>query len=299
MSKAWIPLILAAAVGGGGAVAGAYLATSPVSGDGDPAATGASPPERTAAAAALPDAPAPYQEAEGPAYNGRFTYVRIRYGESGSDLRNMGNTRFGRRGGGRGGGAPWSHDWPRAERNFAQILEATTFIDTYSTENAGRILTLDDPDLFKYPVATIIEVGYWRPSDSEVAHLREYLLKGGFLIVDDFREDRALSNFEAQMRRALPEYYIQTVPEDHEIFNSFFRIEDPLALVPPYGRYPASYLGIFEDNDPVNGRLMVMINFNQDLQEFWEWSDQGYYPIDLSNEAYKFGVNYMIYAFTH
>ncbi|TFH59222.1 MAG: DUF4159 domain-containing protein, partial [Gemmatimonadales bacterium] len=161
--------------------------------------------------------------------------------------------------------------------------------------------TLDDPEIFKYPIATIIEVGYWRPSDSEVANLRAYLLKGGFLIVDDTREDRGgeFYNLQTQLRRALPEYQILEVPPDHEIYDSFFRIEDPQALVPPYGRHTPVYLGLFEDNDPVNGRMMVMINFNTDLQEYWEYSDQGYYPIDLSNEAYKFGVNYLIYAFTH
>ncbi|MFH1764471.1 MAG: DUF4159 domain-containing protein [Gemmatimonadota bacterium] len=241
------------------------------------------------------------READGPPYNGQFTYVRVRFGESGADLRNMGSRGFNRRGRGGGREAPWSHDWPRAEVNFAKIVNATTFIDNDMSGYAGRILTLDDPELFKYPIATIIEVGNWRPSDSEVANLREYLLKGGFLIVDDTRQDRGneFNNFEIQMRRILPEFQIQLMPPDHEIYDSFFRIEDPQALVPPYGRHTPVYMGIFEDNDPENGRVMVMINWNQDLQEYWEYSDQGYYPIDLSNEAYKFGVNYLIYAFTH
>lgn len=236
------------------------------------------------------------QEGEGPDYNGQFTYVRVRYGESGSDLRNFG---YGRRG--RGREPSWAHDWPDAEINFSKIVEATTFIDTYSRGNAGRILTLDDPELFNYPVATIIEVGYWRPSDEEVENLRAYLLKGGFLIVDDTRQDRGFEfqNFYTHMRRALPEFEIQPVPDDHKIFNSFFYIPDPKAMAAPYGWNAPQYLGIFEDNDPENGRLMVMINWNQDFQEYWEFSDRGYYPIDLSNEAYKFGVNYLIYAHTH
>ncbi len=248
---------------------------------------------------ALSEPPTVQEENEGPEYNGQFTYVRIRFGDSGGDLRNMGGGSFGRRGRGGSRGSPWSHDWPRAEVNFAKILAATTFIDGFMEGYAGRILTLDDPELFKYPIATMIEVGYWAPSDEEVANLRDYLLKGGFLIIDDFRGDRALQNFNYQIRKVLPEYQLAYVPEDHEIFNSFFNIQDPYALVPPYGYEPPAYLGIFEDNDPEEGRLIVMINFNQDLQEYWEFSDQGYYPLDLSNEAYKFGVNYLIYAFTH
>jgi hypothetical protein len=248
---------------------------------------------------APPPAPLRQEVEEGPPYNGKFTFVRIKYGDYEADLRSFGFR--GRRGGGRRRQAPWEHDYPRAETNFAKIVEATTFIDTYTEGASGRVLTLDDPELFKYPIASIIEVGYWDPSDAQILNLRNWLLKGGFLIVDDTRQDRGYEyqNFASHMRRALPEYEIQSVPPNHEIYDSFFRIEDPQALVPPYGRYEAVYLGIFEDNDPVNGRLMVMINFNTDLQEYWEFSDRGYYPIDLSNEAYKFGVNYLVYAFTH
>jgi hypothetical protein len=101
------------------------------------------------------------------------------------------------------------------------------------------------------------------------------------------------------MQRALPGFDLIRVPDDHEIFNSFFSIPEPLKLAPPYGWYAPQYYGIFENNDPEAGRLMVMVNWNQDLQEYWEYSDRGYYPIDLSNEAYKFGVNYLIYALTH
>ena len=291
MNRLGSVLALALAIGSAGALAGMSSTAAPGS---EKIGLG----EAGSAVAAPGSGLSQTQEADSPAYNGRFTYVRVQFGESGSDMRNMG---FSRRGRGRGGGreAPWAHDWPRAETNFAKILDATTFIDTYMTGTSGRVLTLDDPELFKYPVATIIEVGYWRPSDSEVANLRAYLLKGGFLIVDDFRENWTIENFAYQMRRVLPEYQIQYMPLDHEIFNSFFNIEDPNELVAPYGGVIPQYLGIFEDNDPDEGRVMVMINWNQDLQEYWEFSDRGYYPIDLSNEAYKFGVNYLIYSFTH
>lgn len=228
-------------------------------------------------------------EGDGPAYDGRFTFVRVRWddGRGGRGLRGF-----------RGGGEPlWAHDMRRgAERNFARILEETTFVGP-SLE--GKVLTLDDPELFRYPVAYIVEVGYWQPGEAEIEGLRSYLLKGGFLIVDDFRGDREMWNFEAQVRRVLPGAVLQPLPDDHEIFDSFFHIPDPAALAPPtYQQYVPLYLGIFEDNDP-NGRLMAVINFNQDIAEYWEYSDMGYYPIDLSNEAYKFGVNYIVYAMTH
>jgi hypothetical protein len=235
------------------------------------------------------------QSDEGPEYNGQFTYVRVQHG---GDLRDMGSS-FGRGGRGFRREPPWAHDYPRADFNFARILGATTFVDTYTEGASGRVLTLDDPELFKYPIATIIEVGYWNPSDAEVLGLRNYLLKGGFLIVDDTRDERGnWGNFRFQMNRVLPDHEILEVPNDHVIFDTFFYIEDPSALVPPYGRYWPAYLGVFEDNDPEEGRLMVMINWNQDLQEYWEYSDQGYYPVDRSLEAYQFGVNYIIDGYT-
>jgi hypothetical protein len=80
----------------------------------------------------------------------------------------------------------------------------------------------------------------------------------------------------------------------HPIFNSFFEIKNF-----SFGAYgQETYYGIFEDNDPTK-RLIAVAGHNQDLGEFWEFSDTGYVPIDLSNEAYKFGVNYFIYGLTH
>jgi hypothetical protein len=247
--------------------------------------------------APVPESSPAIQDNGGPEYNGQFTYVRIQHG---GGLRDMGSS-FNRRGRGYGREPPWAHDYPRAETNFAKILNVATYLDTYMEGNSGRILTLDDPELFKYPMATIIEVGRWSPSDAEVLGLRNYLLKGGFLVVDDTRDEGSgnFRNLVNQMNRVLPGYQILQVPNDHDVFNSFFFIEDPLALLPPYGRYMPTYLGVFEDNDPEAGRLMVVINWNQDLQEYWEFSDRGYYPLDLSQEAYQFGVNYVIYANTH
>ena len=70
--------------------------------------------------------------------------------------------------------------------------------------DGSMILTLDDPELFKYPIAFMWEPGFWNLSDAEATAFRAYLLKGGFAIFDDF-EPEQWDNFEAQMRRVLPE----------------------------------------------------------------------------------------------
>jgi hypothetical protein len=221
-------------------------------------------------------------------YDGLFHFVRIQYDVS------RGGRGFG--GWGRRGREPmWAHDYPRAERNFLAIMDETTFVRAQT--RGSNVFSFTDPELFRYPVAYIVEVGAWEPSDQEVEALGEYLRKGGFLIVDDFRGRWDLENLEFHLRRALPELDMVTVEPTDEIFDSFFRVV-PDDVIPPYGGEPPLWYGIYEDNDRTK-RLMVMINANNDIAEYWEFSDRGYYPIDLSNEAYKLGVNYVVYALTH
>ena len=160
----------------------------------------------------------------------------------------------------------------------------------------GQKLTLDDPELHTFPIAYMSEPGFWTLSDKEAEGLRAYLHKGGFVIFDDFR-GWDLDNFQAQIRRALPESRLVELDATHPIFHSFFEINS-LEFVQYYDRGKPVFYGIFEDNDPKK-RLMVIANYNNDLGEYWEFSDTGFVSIDLSNEAYKYAVNYMIYAMTH
>jgi Domain of unknown function (DUF4159) len=220
-------------------------------------------------------------------YDGRFSFVRISFETGGGGLRGFG------RGG--GGLPPWAHDYPRAERNFMRILDETTFIHPYM--DGGRVFSTDDPEMTKYPLAYISEPGYWHPTENEVLGLRAYLEKGGFLIADDFRGSDWF-NFEAQMQRVIPGSRFEELDESHDIFDSFFRIENLAAILSPTYRTTPVYMGLHEENDSTK-RLMVIANYNNDIGEYWEFSDVGWYPIDLSNEAYKLGVNYLIYALTH
>lgn len=230
-----------------------------------------------------------YEDINAP-YDSKYHFVRVRYDGSGGGF---GGFRRGRR----GRGSTWSHDYPRAERNFLQILKETTLIETQW--QGSNVLTFDDPELLKYPIAYIVEVGYWNPSDAEVKALGEYLLKGGFLIVDDTRDELGFEfqNFASHMERALPGLSILALDHDHDIFDAFFRV-DPLAVIPMYGPRDIQYYAIFEDNDP-DKRMLAVFNFNNDIAEYWEYSDQGYASIELTNEAFKLGVNYIVYAHTH
>ena len=224
----------------------------------------------------------PFQAQPNIPYDGRFTFVRVSYevGPGGYWYR---------------GEPSWAHGYPIAEQNLMQIMNEVSYLGAHDAEI--NTLALDDPELFKYPVAYMCEPGFWTLTDKEAAGLRAYLSKGGFLIVDDF-VGRHFTNFAEQMRKVLPAGQLVEIPNDHPVFDSFFRVEDPRAFPHPYFRVSPTYLGVFEDNDP-SKRLMMIVNYNQDVSEYWEWSDTNINPIDLNNEAYKLGVDYVIYGMTH
>jgi hypothetical protein len=222
--------------------------------------------------------PAPMMELGQAEYDGRYVFTRLRYGPA--DMRMMRRE------------PPWAHDFPRADFNFTKIMAELTFVRTHMDQ--GNVRMLDDPDLALFPVAYMSEPGFWTMTDAEADGFRAYLQKGGFVIFDDFRENHR-DNLVFQMRRVLPDARWVPLEASHPIFHSFFEI-DSLEVEGYYG--PTEWTGIFEDNDPTK-RLLAVANYNHDLGELWEFSDTGYVPVDLSNEAYKFGVNYVMYAMTH
>ena len=228
-------------------------------------------------------------------YDGRFVFARLRYSEGVSPDDLGGGRMFGRRGG-RGQGPPWSHDYPRAERNFMKILKEITTLDPYTGPAGGAIVDIGSAALFRYPVSYMAEAGFWTQTDDEAANVRAYLLKGGFIIFDDFRGND-WTNFDIQMRRVLPDVRFVELELSHPIFHSFFDVAT-LEFHQYYDRGTPLFIGAYLDNDP-NKRLLFIANFNNDVGEYWEYSDTGWTPIDLSNEAYKLGVNYIIYGVTH
>jgi len=227
-------------------------------------------------------------------YDGRFVFVRLRY-QTGYG--------FGRR----GGGPPWSHDYPRGEVHFTQLLKEITYVNPRL--DGSNIIALDDPELFNFPIAYMAEPGFWTMTDKETESFRAYLKKGGFVIFDDFREAEPgvdgvghWDNLQAQMRRVLPEArWIEIDSGAEAVWHSFFEIDNPRDLAPPpiYDQSMVMrYFGIFEDNDPKK-RLIAIANVNGDISEYWEFSGTGFAPVELDNKAYKYGINYVIYGILH
>jgi len=214
-------------------------------------------------------------------YDGRFTFARIRFNPLGGE-------------GGFRRDLKWDHDFPRAERNLMKIVTELSSMRPFL--NGGNVFAADDPELHRFPIAYLSEPGFWTVTDAEANGLRTYLQKCGFIIFDDFFGEHWF-NFESQMRKVLPNSRIVRLEQSHPIFDSFFRITS-LDYRHPYFGAASEFHGIFEDNDP-SKRLMIIVNYNNDIGDYWEWSDAGFVPIELSNEAYKLGVNYLMYALTH
>jgi hypothetical protein len=228
-------------------------------------------------------------------YAGKWTFARI---WTNGGFRGYG--RFGRGGGRIGNGGPgWSHDYPSAEINFSKILAELTYVHTLLEDYGGNILHFEDPRLSQFPMAYVSEAGEWDVTQEEAEALRKYLLKGGFVMFDDMRGDH-MYTLAANMKVVLPDLDWILLDGTEPVFQSFFEINLDAILrnADPLNYGVGQFYGLFEDNDKTK-RMIGFANPNVDLGEHWEYSDTGWFPIDLSNEAYKVGVNLVIYAMTH
>jgi hypothetical protein len=229
----------------------------------------------------------PFEVLPNSKYDGRFTFVRIKYetAEGGYWYRGL---------------PAWAHGYPVAEQKLMKIMNE---ISDLGARDEINVLALDDPELMKYPVAYIIEVSWWTLTDREAAALRAYMQKGGFVIVDDFKRTGDFGSagwepFETNMQRVLPGVRFFDMETSHPIFHSFFEIDSLDNFPQAYNAGRPIFRGVYEDNDP-HKRLEMIVNYNTDISQFWEWSGRGLRPFNDTNEAYKLGVNYLIYGMTH
>ena len=230
-------------------------------------------PQRDAPARGHYSAPIPY--------DGRFTLVRLRWAAGRPWARDRVGTED-----------AWSRDYPLAEQNLSAIIRALTYLDVH--DDGNEILTLDDPDLFKYPIAIMWAPGSWTLTGREAESFRAYLLKGGFAIFEGVDPSSGRANFEAQLQRVLPDGRLLRVDSTHQVFKTFFAVKDTDRG--GVSRTRPNCYGIFEDNDP-SKRLMVVANYDHDVRV--PRLDQAPLPFDLLKEGDKLGVNYMIYGLSH
>ncbi|NIR28754.1 MAG: DUF4159 domain-containing protein [Gammaproteobacteria bacterium] len=199
-------------------------------------------------------------------------------------------------------GPRWAIDYPKADQQFLVALRRLTVVDAFGSDHA---LPVGEAALRDFPFLYVLEVGSLLLSDAEAEALREYLLAGGFMLVDDFWGTWAWENFETQMQRVFPGRPIVEVPLEHPVFHAFYDVTEIIQVPNVHqaaggptweydGRVP-HVRGIFDDE----GRLMVAINWNTDLGDAWEWADLPSYPLRYSTYALKIGINFVIYAMTY
>jgi hypothetical protein len=203
-----------------------------------------------------------------------------------------------------GRGVFWTMDYPRSDRHFSQALRRLTRIHARSVEEP---VNLDDGFQYNWPWLYGVEVGHWNLTDSQAKLLREFLLRGGFFMCDDFHADFEWQIFMASMKRVFPDREVVDLPKTEAIFHIIYDLDDkyqvPGAIFLRTGRTyekdesgrPEHWRGIFDDK----GRLMVAICHNMDLGDSWEHADNPEYPQEFSALGLRIGINYVVYAMTH
>ncbi len=230
---------------------------------------------------------------------GEWTFARLMYPPAG------GGNGWRRRSGGdwRQGGSNWTIDYPRSDRHLAKAVRRLTRVQTRSVEQP---VNLEDGDeVYNWPWLYGVEVGHWDLSDEQAGKMRDFLLRGGFFMCDDFHGTREWAVFIASMQRVFPDRPIVEIDNKDSIFHTIFDLDDryqvPGAQFLRSGRtyefdgFEARWRGIYDDK----GRLMVAICHNMDLGDSWEHADEPEYPEKYSALGLRIGVNYIVYAMTH
>ena len=233
----------------------------------------------------------PRSSSDAPPKDAEFVYARIRYHVTpdGARMREV----------------AWHHDYPFSDEMFPTVLAETTNIRTSGT--SYQIIDIDSPDIFKYPFAYLCEPGFLDLNAKDVINLREWLDRGGFLLVDDFRTSALsgytrgpeddIAHFRAELKKLYPDRDFVRLDLPDPIFNTFYKI-DTLDMKPPYtfpGQRPVEFLGLRDGH----GNLQMVLNNNNDISEFWEWLDEGQLSMHDAVNSFHFGINYAMYAMTH
>ena len=245
-------------------------------------------------------------EDEGPAIPVRaaeFHFIRVEYTDLPQYHRGFG---YASRDG--VGSGWWIVDWPAADNHFTSGIQRLTRIDT----GDPRHLRLTDDTLFDYPWIYATQTGWWGLSDAETSRLREYLLRGGYLVVDDFWGPEQWEVFRRTMERVLPNHPITDIAPSDSVMHVLYDIEEKdrtiipgsrhlrrgpgggVQVVLPAGAVPA-WRAMYDDRE----RMVVAVNFNTDVGDAWEFADVPYYPEAMTALAYRYGINYIVYSMTH
>ena len=187
----------------------------------------------------------------------------------------------------------WSHNYPESDQNLNVFLKRTTQLNV--EPESYRIVELGNNEVFDYPFTYISEPGEMLLTEQEVINLREFIRRGGFILVDDFDGPWQLEQFRSQLRRAFPGQQLTTLPMEHRLFHAHFDLDDLQGMAEHVPGSVIAYLALFDEL----GRAVIVAGHNNDLANFWEWYDTPSMPLKPSTDAFRLGSNAVIYAMTH
>ena len=200
------------------------------------------------------------------------------------------------------GNSMWTQDYPRADRHFVLAVRRLTRLHARSVEQP---INLDEDDVYDWPWLYAVQVGHWNLSDRQAAAMREYLLRGGFFMCDDFWGENEWQIFLESMRRVFPDRPIVDLPNEEGLFHVVYDLDERYQVASQgsvnrgvsfkCNPCPDKWRGIYDDR----GRLMVAITYQSDVGDSWEWADAPTYPAEYAALGIRIGVNYIIYAMTH
>jgi len=187
----------------------------------------------------------------------------------------------------------WSHNYPWSEQHLNEFVAETTRIDVQSL--SYQLLELGSDEVFEHPFTYVSEPGEMELSEQEVENLRQYVDRGGFILIDDFDGPRHLAQLRDQMWRAFPDRNFFPLTIDHPIFDLIFELQDLKGMAPYVPGGELVYYGMLNER----GEIAIVACYNNDLANFWDRIDQGSYPLRPSTDAFRMGINYLVYSMTH
>jgi hypothetical protein len=187
----------------------------------------------------------------------------------------------------------WSHNYPSSDLNLNEFIGTATRIDIEL--QSYRVIHLASTDIFDYPFIYVSEPGEMALSELEVSNLREYINRGGFILMDDFDGDWQLETMLAELRRAFPESFIAALPESHAAFSTVLALDNLDGMAPYVPGEEITYFGLFD----ASGELAIAAGHNNDLANFWDWYDDGRMPLEPAADAFRLGINFIVWAMTH
>jgi len=187
----------------------------------------------------------------------------------------------------------WSHNYPSSDYNLNEFIASATGIDV--DELSFRIVELSSDEIFDYPFAYVSEPGEMELTEREIANLREFIERGGFILMDDFDGIRQLENMRSHVLRAFPERSFSTLDETHPVFDVHFTLHNLDRMSPYVPGGSITYFGL----EDAEGRLAIAAGHNNDLANFWDWYDDARYPLEPAADAFRLGVNFVIWSMTH